>query len=41
MSETIRGRLAELAGEVLELFAEQDSSGENRPRAVVPLMVPQ
>jgi hypothetical protein len=35
MSETIRGRLAELAGEVLEWFAEQDSSGENRPRAVV------
>ena len=35
MSETIRGRLAELAGEVLEWFAEQDSTGENRPRAVV------
>ena len=35
MSETIRSRLAELAGEVLEWFADQDSSGENRPRAVV------
>ena len=35
MSKTIRGRLAALAGEVLEWFAEQDSSGESRPRAVV------
>jgi hypothetical protein len=36
MSAKIRDRLAELAGDVIEWFAEHDpSSGENRPRAVV------
>jgi hypothetical protein len=36
MSVKIRDRLAELAGDVLEWFAEHDpSSAENRPRAVV------
>lgn len=36
MSAKIRDRLAELAGDVLEWFAEHDpSSAENRPRAVV------
>jgi hypothetical protein len=36
MSAKIRGRLAELAGEVIEWFATQDPyARENRPRAVV------
>ena len=36
MSAKIRGRLAELAGDVIEWFAWQDPySSENRPRAVV------
>jgi hypothetical protein len=35
MSAKVRGRLAEIAGDVLEWFAEQASSGEDRPRAVV------
>jgi hypothetical protein len=36
MSAKIRGRLAELAGEVIEWFASHDPySSENRPRAVV------
>jgi hypothetical protein len=36
MSAKIRGRLAELAGEVIEWFATQDPYAvENRPRAVV------
>jgi hypothetical protein len=35
MSVTIRGRLAELAGEVIEWFAWHDISSAERPRAVV------
>ena len=36
MSAKIRGRLTELAGDVIEWFAWKDPySGENRPRAVI------
>ena len=36
MSATIRGRLTELAGDVIEWFASQNPyANENRPRAVI------